>query len=205
MVAPGVRRLRALARRTQREEGGYSLVELVVTMAILGTVLAGLATLFESGIHSQSDLDSRFQSEIQLNTAVITRRREAHNACSLKAGYTTSSITLNMPQANPPPQPPDTPCTVPIPETWCTVGSGSRYALWRIDNSTTCVTTGGNAKKYADYISTAAVFTSYTPANIPNSMLARLHVHFPISIKANGETSPIYSLDDDIVFRNSSE
>jgi prepilin-type N-terminal cleavage/methylation domain-containing protein len=205
MVAPGDRRLRARVRRAQRGEGGYSLVELVVTMAILGTVLGGLATIFEAGIHSQSDLDSRFQSEIQLNTSMIKLRREAHNSCGLRAGYTTSLITLNMPQANPPPQPPDTPCTVPIPETWCTVGSGTRYALWRIDNSSTCVTTGGNAKKYADFITTAAVFTSYTPESSATGILARLHVHFPIGIKANGETSSSYQLDDDIVFRNSSE
>ena len=203
MVALGVRRrLRALVRRTQRGEGGYSLVELVVTMAILGTVLGGLATIFESGIHSQSDLDARFQSEVQLNTSMIKLRREAHNACGLKIGNTTSMITLNMPDGLSH-QPPDTPCTVPVPETWCTVGSGTRYALWRIDNSTTCVTTGGNAKKYADFITTGAVFTSFTAENLTIGTLARLHVHFPIGIKANGSTSTVYQLDDDIVFRNS--
>ena len=202
MVALGVRRLRALLRRTERGEGGYSLVELVVTMAILGTVLGGLATLFESGIHSQADLDARFQSEVQLNTSMIKLRRESHNACGLKSGNTTSMITLNMPGA--PQQPPDTPCDVGVAtaETWCTVGSGTRYALWRMDG-TTCSTTGPNAKKYADFITTGAVFTSFTPESLSLGTLARLHVHFPIGIKANGGTSTVYQLDDDIVFRNS--
>jgi prepilin-type N-terminal cleavage/methylation domain-containing protein len=209
MVALGVRRLQALVRRTKRGEGGYSLVELVVTMAILGTVLGGLATLFESGIHSQSDLDARFSAEVQMNTAMIQLRRDAHGACGLKAGNTTSLITLNMPGA--PQQPPDTPCDVGIAtsETWCTAAvvttppSPNRYALWRIDGYTTTCTPTASSRKYADFITTAGVFTSFTPEDLSTGMLARLHVLFPIGIKANGGTSSVYQLDDVVVFRNS--
>lgn len=209
MVARGVRRLRALVRRTKPEEGGYSLVELIVTMAILGTILGGLATLFESGIHSQNDLDARFSAETQLNTAMIKLRREAHNACGLKSGNTTSVITLNMPGASQ--QPPLTPCdaTVTVPETWCTAAvvtippSPNRYALWRIDGYTTTCTPTASSRKYADFITTAAVFTQFTPEDLLTGALARMHVHFPIGIKANGGTSSVYQLDDDIVFRNS--
>jgi prepilin-type N-terminal cleavage/methylation domain-containing protein len=199
MSAPAVRRLRALVNRARQEEGGYSLVELVVVMAILGTIMAAISALFVSGIRSQSDLDSRFQAQVQLNTAVVKLRREAHNACGLRAGYTTSSITLNMPTSNPPPQPPDTPCTVPTTITWCTIGSGTRYALYRVAG-TTCTAT--NAKLYADYITSAAVFPSYTAMNSANSTLARLHVRFPVKVKTSTVASP-YLLDDDIVLRNS--
>jgi prepilin-type N-terminal cleavage/methylation domain-containing protein len=197
MVAPAVRRLRALVNRAGQEEGGYSLVELVVTMAILGTIMGAISALFVSGIRSQSDLDTRFQAQIQLNTAVVKLRRDAHNACAVRAGYTTSSITLNMPNGLP--QPPDTPCTVPIAITWCTIGSGSRYVLYRVAG-TTCTATG--AKQYADYITSAAVFTSYTAMNLANSSLARLHVRFPVKVKVSTVASP-YLLDDDIVLRNS--
>jgi prepilin-type N-terminal cleavage/methylation domain-containing protein len=200
MVAPVVRRLRARVDRVRHEDGGYSLVELVVTMAILGTVMAAIASLFVSGIRSQADLDSRFQAQVQLNTAVVKLRREAHNACGLRAGYTTSAITLNMPTANPPPQPPDTPCTVPTTITWCTIGGGSRYALYRVAG-TTCTAT--NAKLYADYITTAAVFPTFTAMNLANSTLARLHVRFPVNVKTNSSVASPYLLDDDIVLRNS--
>jgi prepilin-type N-terminal cleavage/methylation domain-containing protein len=200
MRAPAFKRLRALAGEARREEGGYSLIELVVVMAILGTVMAAIAALFTSGIRSQTDLDARFQAQVQLNTAVVKLRREAHNACGLRSGWTTSSITLNMPAANPPPQPPDTPCTVPTTITWCTIGSGSRYALYRVAG-TTCTAT--NAKLYADYITSAAVFPSYSPTNVANSTLARLHVRFPIKVKVSTVASP-YMLDDDIIMRNSS-
>src|SRR5882757_5430087 len=97
MRAKGVRRLRALARRVGREQGGFTVIELIVAMAILGVVLAAISSLFTSGIHAQSDLDARFQAQVNLNTAVGKLRREAHGACAVRVGWTTSSITFNIP------------------------------------------------------------------------------------------------------------
>lgn len=206
MDAPALRRLRAPTRRSRDEEGGYSLVELIITMAILGVIMGGVATLFISGIYSQTDLDQRFQAQVQLNTAVVKLRREAHNACGLRAGYTTSVITLNMP-ASGNFQPPATPCSVPLTVTWCTYGSGTRWALYRIDNSTTCPTSPtalpSTAKKYADFITVAAIFTSYTAKDPVNSILGRMHIRIPVNVEKNAAATSIYTLDDDIVMRNS--
>jgi hypothetical protein len=96
--------------------------------------------------------------------------------------------------------------------TWCAVAStatgatGFRYVLWRIPNSTTCTTTATGAKQYADYITVAGVFPSYTPTNLASSTLGKLQIHFPINVKSSaGATSAasVYTLDDDLVLRNS--
>jgi prepilin-type N-terminal cleavage/methylation domain-containing protein len=201
MRTGAVLRLRALTRRVCREERGFSLIELVVAMAILGVVLAAISSLFTSGIHAQSDLDARFQAQVNLNTAVVKLRRDTHGACAVRAGWSTSVITINLPGSGTF-QPPNTPCSSPTAITWCTVGSGFRYVLWRIPNSTTCTTTATGAKQYADYITVAAVFPSYTPTNLASSTLGKLQIHFPINVKSNASTS-VYTLDDDLVLRNS--
>lgn len=203
MRAGAVLRLRALTRRVCREEGGFSLIELVIAMAILGVVLAAISSLFTSGIHAQSDLDARFQAQINLNTAVGKLRRDAHAACAVRAGWTSSMITFNLPHTSSPVQPPSTPCSVPDAVTWCTVGSGFRYVLWRIPFSTTCTTNAAGAKQYADYITVAAVFPSYTPTNLASSTLGKLQIHFPINVKSTATATDLYTLDDDLVLRNS--
>jgi type II secretory pathway pseudopilin PulG len=186
-----------------REESGYSLVELVVVMAMMGGVLAAISSMFVTGMHAQSDLDSRFQAQVNLNLAMTKLRREAHSACGISAGYTTSVITLQMPTSNPPPQPPNTPCTAPTLVTWCTSGSGSRYALWRVPGVLACTTSTTGSKRYADYLTSSTPFTSYTAANIPNSQLGKLHVRFVVSTRPSAPSASLYTIDDDIVLRNS--
>jgi prepilin-type N-terminal cleavage/methylation domain-containing protein len=190
-------------RRLRGEESGYSLVELVIVMAIMGTVLAAISAMFVTGIHAQSDLDNRFQAQVNLNTAISKLRREVHNACGISAGYTTSVITLQMPTSNPPPQPPNTPCTAPTLVTWCTSGSGSRYKLWRVPGVLTCATATAGARPYADYVTNSGPFTSYTAANIPQSQLGKLHVHFVVAVKPSAPSASLYALDDDLIMRNS--
>jgi prepilin-type N-terminal cleavage/methylation domain-containing protein len=181
-----------------RGERGMTVVELLVAMSILGVVMAGVVSLFTSGLRAHVDMDARFQAQVQLSTALGKLRREAHGACAVAAGWTTGKVTLNMPSATPP-QPPLTPCSTPSTVTWCTIGSGQRYALYRVAG-TTCTATG--AKLYADYLTTAAVFPSYAATSTLTGSLARLSVHFPVDVKP-ADPSEAYTIDDAIVLRNS--
>ncbi|HEV8460131.1 MAG TPA: hypothetical protein VGQ38_05425 [Gaiellaceae bacterium] len=107
-----------------------------------------------------------------------------------------------MPTSNPPPQPPNTPCTAPTLVTWCMSGSGSRWALWRVPGVLTCTTTTTGSKRYSDYITGSSVFT-YTAADVPNSKLAKLDVQFVANTKPSSPSANTYAIDDDIILRNS--
>src|SRR5438132_65537 len=52
--------LRSLMLRLAGGEQGYTLIELLVTMVILSTVLAGLTTVFVSGSNAEAQLNRRF-------------------------------------------------------------------------------------------------------------------------------------------------
>jgi len=186
--------------RLKADEGGFTLVEMIISIAILSVILGAVTLLFTSGMHSQTDLNARYQAQIGLNTAFLELRREAHSACGLAAGYTTSSITLNEPGAGTF-QPPSTPCSVPTAVTWCVIGSSSRYKLYRVAG-TACTATG--AHLYSDYITQSAVFPTYTAESSANATLGYLSVDFPISIQPSAVHQDKYELKDTIVFRNSS-
>lgn len=205
MRAPAVRGLRALARRVSGESG-LTLPELLISMAILGTVLTGVVTVFASGTRSQVGLDRRFQAQVELNNALGKLRREVHNACRIAGTPTPSAslITLNMPAANPPPQPPATPCSTPSTVTWCTIGSGQRWALYRVPGTVSTCTAAG-AKKYADYLTSASVFTGspvYTVMNPITATLGRLQVTFTVDTNTS-DSARAYTITDEIVLRNS--
>jgi prepilin-type N-terminal cleavage/methylation domain-containing protein len=191
--------LHALRSRLLREECGYSLVELLTVMAILGIVMGGLTTVFASAMTNEADMNNRFQAQQMARLALDKVRREVHCASTATpAGSATSSITLTLPSY----------CKTysgSASVTWCTRSvSTNRYALYRVSGAT-C--SGG--VKWADFLaptSTATVcsgalcvfnFTAQTTTS-----LARLHVDIPVNVKPT-RTVEAYELIDDLVLRNS--
>lgn len=169
------------------DERGYSMIELLTVMAIMGVVLGGLTTIFASGSKAELDMNRRFQAQSAGRVALDKLRKEIHCASGATAGGST--LTLTMPSGC------NTASNTTV--TWCAsqVGaSTTRYRLYRYVGSGTC--TGG--VQQADYLTQSSLFT-FTQQS--SSSLAKVSVQLPISV--NGSNKARYSLKDDIYLRNS--
>ena len=173
-------------RRSARDERGFTLTEMVVTMAIMGVVIGAIATLFTSGSNAEVDLNLRFSSQTEARLALDTFRREVHNACSATVtggGTTVALSTLDSSYA----------CTTSS-STWCTSGSGSRYALYR-QTGATCSAAGSQK---ADYVTTSTIFSVATPVT---NVLPRVAIDLTVNMKPSIARLS-YRIQDQIALRN---
>ena len=190
----------ARMRRRLGAQGGYTLVEMLTVLLILGVVMGGLTTVLSSATNADAQMNRRYQAQQTARLALDKLRREVHcSSAATPAATTSSSVTLTLP----------TYCKTysgSTSVTWCTRNvSTNRYALYRVDGST-C--SGG--VKWADFLtptSTATVCSGalcvFNYSAQSTSSLAKLHVDFPVNPKPirNVDT---YELVDDLVLRNSS-
>jgi prepilin-type N-terminal cleavage/methylation domain-containing protein len=185
-----------MSRRRLLAERGYSLIEMLTVLVIMGVVMTSLTTVFVQASNSETDMNNRFQAQLTTKLALDKLRREIHCASVATPTGSSSSVTITLPSY----------CKTGSGSiTWCTRSNGTnRYALYRVVGAT-C--TGG--VKWADYLvptSTAAVCSgalcifNYTAQS--TSALAKLSVDLPVNVKPS-KTVELYELIDDIVLRNS--
>ena len=181
-----MRRLRARLRRDQQ---GYSIVELIVSMSILASVMTSVSVVLVSATNSEVDMNRRFQAQTQARIGLDRMRREVHCAMSVAPVGASSSVTLTIPATCP-----TSGGNTSI--TWCTVAEGTnRWGLWRYPGAS-C---SGTGTRYADYLTASSIFV-YTAQT--TDKLAFLNVRLPVNVKPS-ESRFLYSLEDDIVLRNS--
>ncbi len=80
-----------------RGEGGYTLIELVTVMAILGVVVGALTTLFVRAMTAEVDANRRFRSQQDARVAVDRMRREIHCSSGITPTGASSSISVTLP------------------------------------------------------------------------------------------------------------
>jgi prepilin-type N-terminal cleavage/methylation domain-containing protein len=178
-------------RARLRGEVGYSLVEMLTVMVIMGVVMAGITDIFVSGSKAQTEQDNRFQAQLSTRLALDKVRRDIHCATSIQ-NYTTSFSTMKI-----------SGCSGGD-VSWCTAavsGYSNRYRLYR-QLGTSCAAATGTM--YADYLTTGAVFptdpaTAYTAGC---NCLEALAVDLKISLKGSAVIDA-YELTDTIYLRNS--
>lgn len=183
-----------MIRRLLRDERGYSLIELLVVMAILGLVLGALTTVFVSGSNAELELNRQFQAQQAARLALDRIRIDVHCASAAQAQTigTYPGVKLAFPTGG---------CYTST-VSWCAVPSATiagRFALYRsIATSNICTSTDTSRILVADDLTTSSVFTTGT---IPNLGLETVGVDIPVSVNATA-TRDLYELKDSIVARN---
>lgn len=177
---------RASLRRLARDEGGFTLTELVTVLAILVIVMTTLSAVLISAANAEQEMNRRFGSQINARIALDQLRREIHCASSVTPAGASASIVVVLGSRCP-----SGTGTV----SWCTVGSGTRFALHRSIGAT-CSASG---RKAVDYLTTGTVFTFTAQST---TSLAVLSVTLPVNTRPESGM-PDYRLTDDIVLRNS--
>lgn len=180
-------------------EAGFSLIEMVITMAILSVVLGGISTLFVQGSKSETELNNRFQAQQGARNAVDLVRRDGHRACNVTTA-SGSSVTFVWWNAVASP-----PACSGTNITWCTRASGTKWALYRLSGASACGASGGT--KFVDSITAASgnVFTFTAGVGtvggaVNEHTLSVLKLDIPVNITSNPLDA--YRLVDDVALRN---
>ena len=177
-------------------EQGYTLIELLVTMVILSTVLAGLTTVFVSGSNAEAQLNRRFQAQQSARMGLDRMRSDIHCASAAQAQTINTYPGLKLAVGN---------CYSATPTiSWCAVlvtSTPPRYALYRstATGATTCTSTDTGKLLIADYLTTSSAFST---AAIPQYTLQRVGVDVKVSVNPTTSTAEVYELTDSIVARN---
>ena len=177
-------------------EKGYTLIELLVTMLILGAVVAGLTTVFVSGSNAEAQLNNRFQAQLQARTALDKLRYDIHCASAAQAQTISTYPGVKLSIAN---------CFSSTPTiAWCAVqvlASPPRYQLYRTTGTTNiCTSSDASRLLVADYLTSSSVFTTST---IPQYSLQTVGVNLTVSTNNKSKTAEVYKLSDSIVARAS--
>ncbi len=178
----------AKLRRLFACERGYSLMELLTVMLILGTILGALTMLFVQATSAEVDMRRRFEAQQQARTAADRIRREVH--CARAVTKTDGTVLPTTPVAA---------VRVTLPAQCPSAGgteisvvydtllvAPQRYRLRR------------NGTPLADFVTGDAVFQYTAPST---SSRATLRLDLPIDVDP-GKAGAAWRLVADIVLRN---
>jgi prepilin-type N-terminal cleavage/methylation domain-containing protein len=185
-----------------RGERGYSLVELLATMSILGIVLASLMTIFVSGSKAELDMNRRFQSQQDVRLALSKLRSDVHTACNaavLSGGTELDLYNYDAVTAT---------CSPTVNVTWCVAAtsptmSTTRRALYRVAPATSC-SSPTSGKLYADKLmpTSAAPPTIFTTNAPGTGQRPSVGVNLRAGSNPTSTSKDVYELSDTIVLRN---
>ena len=69
--------IRRISARLRRERG-YSLIEMLIVLSIMGIVMGSLTTVFVSASNAELDMNNRFRAQLGARLVLDKMRREVH-------------------------------------------------------------------------------------------------------------------------------
>jgi prepilin-type N-terminal cleavage/methylation domain-containing protein len=134
--------------RSLSEESGFTLVEMLVVMAVTTILMGGLATIFSLGLRTAKTASSTLGSQAGVVVALDRFDYEARCASNATLVSGGAGVTLTFPSQ----------CTHTnqSPVTWCVTGG----ALMRYVNSLTC---SGSALTLTTNVTSATPFSCVAP------------------------------------------
>jgi prepilin-type N-terminal cleavage/methylation domain-containing protein len=206
--------------RRLRDEGGVTLIEMVMVLAILGIVLAGVTTVFISGSRAELQGNNRFQAQEASRLAMASIRKDMHGACAaaVKTGgnmQVTLAIPIKDPATSPGTPNATTQCGVTGPNTAkvvylvCTSPTNSaKYAIYRLTADPPATPCPSAGKLVADnLVNTAGGTTVFFKANAANNTaiawgeLETIDVDIPVSLKV-GQLGKLFELKERLAVSN---
>jgi Tfp pilus assembly protein PilW len=192
----------ARLRARLAQEDGMTLIELLWTLGILSFVMSGIIAVFVSGLHSEFDMNQRFQAQQEARLAIQTMRTDLHSACSMNVSSNPVAVPNNTVLLGFCSNSTTTWSSTPVSyTTWCTRSEGGtpvHYGLYReTANDPTGCATGTTGIREADWLTTASVFTPV----IVSGTRPELTVSVPVDAYPKNTTG-VYKLADTIMLRN---
>ena len=170
-------------RRRLADQAGYTMMELLIVLAILGTITGAITTLFIQASNAEFDMNRRFQAQQNARVAIDRMRREIHCSSGITPVGVSSSITVALPAQCPSAGGAATNVTYDMNQ----VVAGQRYQLRR------------NNIVLADFSTQQNAFNYVAP--VAGVSLGKLTVTLPINTKPS-DTGKQWKLAADMVLRN---
>jgi prepilin-type N-terminal cleavage/methylation domain-containing protein len=215
-------RCRRFLRRSTRGEAGYTLIELITVMAIMGVVLAALTTSFAAGINAETGTIRRAQAQQNARLALDRMRVDIHCASAAPAPQENpyGGFTLTLTES------PDVCPSVTTSSSgvqWCTIpypGSTQHWQLFRfLGTQLSDCGGGGVSTLLVDYVTQPSTGwpanggTSPTPTDWDGNLwptaptcdagtLPRVSLSMTVNVDPVAHAEASYDLSDSIALRN---
>jgi prepilin-type N-terminal cleavage/methylation domain-containing protein len=161
-------------------ESGFSLVELIITMVVMGIVMGGLVNIFTSGERASADATARMTSQQSVRVAFDRLEYDARCASTATILSSGAGVALSLPAQ----------CAHATGNVaWC-VNSGLLVRL----TGTTC---SGTAQTYVDSVTSATPFACYSPVTGSTPQLKVI-----LTVNPSTRNSDKTSATDYITMRN---